>query len=149
MQGVEACPSQCIFRRSRVFLWCLQVDLQQFAWTQRQHDAMQKERKIGLPSQPLPPVFCMQTALAGLYWSGLVYDSHEACTGKPSPCSLIVQPPSPCFSPCLLHLCWCIHKDNVDVDIINRPIGLQCSSSSPVGFCIHQALAPTSSAAEP
>ena len=57
----------------------LQVDLQDFAWTQSQHDQQQKDRQQqGLHGQTRPPLFCVQTAFAGLYWSGLVYDSHEA-----------------------------------------------------------------------
>ncbi|KAK9821824.1 hypothetical protein WJX74_001662 [Apatococcus lobatus] len=57
----------------------LQVELQRFAWTQSQHDQVQKARQLqGLQGHSLPPLFCVQTAFAGLYWSGLVYDSHEA-----------------------------------------------------------------------
>lgn len=55
-----------------------QVWLQDFAWTCEQHGQLQQDRQRHAPQhQPPPPLFCMQTAFAALYWSGLVYDSHE------------------------------------------------------------------------
>ncbi|KAK9867024.1 hypothetical protein WJX84_001923 [Apatococcus fuscideae] len=60
----------------------LQMRLQQFAWTRIQHEQVQRQREKGghqeAPSGKPPPLFCMERAFAGLYWSGLVYDSHEA-----------------------------------------------------------------------
>ena len=68
-------------------LLLLQMKLQQFAWTMAQHRQAQKEEEaMGLKdhaTQYLPPLFCMERAFAGLYWSGLVYDSHEVSPTSP------------------------------------------------------------------
>ncbi|KAK9861930.1 hypothetical protein WJX84_008755 [Apatococcus fuscideae] len=58
-----------------------QVPLQEFAWTLREHDARRRGTQSGTgPNAGCrnPPLFCMEKAFAGLYWSGLAYDSHEA-----------------------------------------------------------------------
>ncbi|KAK9824760.1 hypothetical protein WJX74_005593 [Apatococcus lobatus] len=59
----------------------LQVWLQEFVWTRQQHQSLQKQRKqsgqVDHASGHALPLFCMEQTFSALYWSGLVYDSHE------------------------------------------------------------------------
>lgn len=59
----------------------LQVWLQEFVWTREQHQSLQKQRKLSGQVEHATghalPLFCMEQAFSALYWSGLVYDSHE------------------------------------------------------------------------
>ena len=54
--------------------------MQEFVWTQLEHEKrlvrLQGDQEASKTSEQLP-MFCMQKAFAGLYWSCLAYDSHE------------------------------------------------------------------------
>ena len=60
----------------------VQVWLQQFAWTEQSHKARIKKRNA-LPDDETmlegEPMFCFETAVKLLYWSGFVYDYDEVC----------------------------------------------------------------------
>ena len=58
----------------------VQVWLQQFAWTEQSHKARIQKRNA-LPADETmlegEPMFCFETAVKLLYWSGFVYDYDE------------------------------------------------------------------------
>lgn len=56
--------------------------LQEFAWTERKQCEMLATRNASSTSDKTiaaEPMFCFETAMKAFYWSGLVYDTAEAC----------------------------------------------------------------------
>ncbi|KAL0044911.1 hypothetical protein WJX82_001842 [Trebouxia sp. C0006] len=58
----------------------MQVWLQQFAWTEQSHEAKIRKRNAMPEDECLieaEPMFCFETAVKLLYWSGFVYEDNE------------------------------------------------------------------------
>ncbi|DBA79451.1 TPA: hypothetical protein ACH3X2_007723 [Trebouxia sp. C0005] len=58
----------------------MQVWLQQFAWTEQSHEAKLRKRNAMPEDECLieaEPMFCFETAVKLLYWSGFVYEDDE------------------------------------------------------------------------
>jgi len=56
------------------------VWLQQFAWTEQSHEAKIRKRNAMPEDECLieaEPMFCFETAVKLLYWSGFVYEDDE------------------------------------------------------------------------
>ena len=54
--------------------------LQQFAWTEQSHEAKIRKRNAMPEDECLieaEPMFCFETAVKLLYWSGFVYEDDE------------------------------------------------------------------------
>ncbi len=62
----------------------IQVWLQEFAWTEaKQRDLLAIRNEVTGSESNLDiaaePMFCFETALKALFWSGLTYDSCQVC----------------------------------------------------------------------
>jgi len=74
------------FDRSVTCLKCahvVQAWLQKFAWTERTLQDRVDRRNVLPQNDRLledEPMFCFETAVKLLYWSGFVYEHEEACT---------------------------------------------------------------------
>ena len=72
---------------------CIQVWLQEFAWTEADKPIKLQARSIMVPNNPKlarQPIFCFQTMLNLLYWSCFVYD-HKKVSQHGSLCQVDAQ----------------------------------------------------------